>query len=72
MYPRIIVYQAKLHQWEMQREAEKQRLARLYAPHRNVALLALNKLGSLFGGQRSRTKQEKRVALSPKPVTGSL
>ena len=70
MYPRIIVYQAKLHQWEMQQEAEKQRLASLYAPHHNVAFFS--KLGSFFGGLRRGTKPEKRVALSPKPVTGSL
>ena len=60
---------AKIHQWELRREAEHQRQAAMIAPHRNVALLAVNKLGVLLRDLRIGRKQ---VALRPKPVTGSL
>ena len=50
MYPRYGQEDlAKAHQWELQREAEHQRRAETLVPHRNIALLAVNKLGSLFG-----------------------
>ena len=73
MYPRYGQEDlAKAHQWELQREAEHQRQAETLVPHRNVALLAVNKLGSLFGGLRIQNKQVKRAELSPKPITGAL
>ena len=73
MYPRYGQENlAKIHQWELQREAEHQRQAATLAPHRNVALLSLSKLASLFGGLRIQMKQMKRAELSPKPITGAL
>ncbi|TMD43248.1 MAG: hypothetical protein E6I93_19645 [Chloroflexi bacterium] len=73
MYPRYGQEDlAKAHQWELQREAEHQRQAETLVPHRNFALLAVSKLGSLFGGLRIQKKQVKRAELSPKPITGAL
>ncbi len=73
MYPRYGQEDlAKAHQWELQREAEHQRQAETLVPHRNVALLAFSKLGSLFGELRIQKKQVKRAELSPKPITGAL
>ena len=69
MYPYRQEYMAKMHQWELQREAERQRLARMAAPHRNVVLLAVKKLGALWHGLRIH---EKQVELSPRPITGNL
>ena len=70
MYPRYgQEYLAKTHQWELQREAERQRQAELLAPRSNVALLVVNKLGTFLRELRIGRKQ---VALSPKPVTGAL
>ena len=60
---------AKTHQWELRREAERERQAELVAPHRNVALLAVKKLGALWRELRIRGKQ---VELSPRPITGNL
>ncbi|HEY6540974.1 MAG TPA: hypothetical protein VIZ18_08560 [Ktedonobacteraceae bacterium] len=60
---------AKTHQWELRREAEHQQQAEILAPHRNVALLAVNKLGVLLRELRIGRKQ---VALSPKTITGHL
>jgi hypothetical protein len=60
---------AKTHQWEIRREAERQQQAEILAPRRNVALLAVNKLGVLL--QSLRTGRE-RVELSRKPATGNL
>jgi hypothetical protein len=73
MYPRFGQDDlAKTHQLELQREAEHQRQAAILAPHRNIALLAINKLGLLFGGLRNQMKQVKRVELNSKPITGAL
>ena len=59
---------ARTHQWELQREAEHQRQVAMAAPHRNIAMLAFNKLGVLLRELSSR----KQVKLSPKPMTGNL
>ncbi len=63
---------AKIHQWELEREAEKQRLAATLSPRRNVVRLALSKLGLLLKGQGTAIKQIELVEPSPKPITGSL
>jgi hypothetical protein len=63
---------AKAHQWELQHEAEHQRRAESLVPHRNVALLAVKKLGLLFEGLRIQRKQVKRAGLNAKPITGAL
>ena len=60
---------AKTHQWELRREAEREQQAEIIAPHRNVALLAFNKLGVLVRELRIHRKQ---VQLNPKPITGNL
>ncbi len=60
---------AKTHQWELRREAECQQQAEILMPHRNVALLAINKLGVLLRNLRINRKQ---VELSPRPITGNL
>ena len=60
---------AKTHQWELRREAVYQQQAEILAPHRNVALLAFNKLGVLVRELRINRKQ---VELSPRPITGNL
>ena len=60
---------AQTHQWELRREAERLQQAAMVAPHRNVALLAVNKFGALLRDLRIHRKQ---VALRPKPVTGNL
>ena len=60
---------ARTHPWELRREAERQQQAEILAPHRNVALLAVNKLGALLRELRIGRKQ---VELSPKPITGNL
>lgn len=73
MYPRFGQDElAKAHQWELQREAEQQRQAAIVAPHRNIVLLAVNKLGLLLGGLRNKQKQMKRAELDSKPITGAL
>ncbi len=70
MYPRYGQENlAKTHQWELRREAEHQQQAEILVPHRNVALLAVNKLGVLLRELRINRKQ---VELSPKPITGNL
>ena len=63
---------AKMHQGEILRELDQQHQAALQAPHRNVVLQAVNKLGLMLAGLKIRTEQRKQVQLSPKPITGSL
>lgn len=60
---------AKTHQWELRREAERQQQAEMVAPHRNVAMLAFNKLAVLVRELRIGRKQ---VELQPRPITGNL
>jgi len=70
MYPRYGQEDlVKTHQWELRREAERQQQAEILAPHRNVALLAVNKLGVMLRELRIRRKQ---FEMSPKPITGNL
>ena len=59
---------AEMHRWELRREAEHQHQVEMLAPHRNMALFAINKLGALLSEMRNR----KQVKLSPKPMTGNL
>lgn len=61
---------AKIHQWELRREAERQQQAEILAPHRNVALLAIKIPGVLLRNLRIHRKQQ--VKLNPKPATGNL
>ena len=65
---------AKMHQWELAREAEQQRLAASanVSPGRNVVRLAISKLGVLLVSLGTRMKRVERVEQSPMPVTGNL
>ena len=63
---------AKIHRWELEREAEKQRLAATLSPRRNVVRLALSKLALLLTNQGATIKHIELVEPGPKPITGSL
>jgi hypothetical protein len=66
-------YLAKMHQLELQQQAEQQRQAASLAPHRNVTRTAVSKLGLLLvrlgTWMNNIDKVEKK---SPKPITGNL
>jgi hypothetical protein len=62
----------KLHHWELQRESEKQHLADMASPPRNVLRQAISKLGAVLVRLGSWMKQLEKVERSPKPVTGNL
>jgi hypothetical protein len=73
MYPNLFQGDlAKMHQWELAREAEQQRLAASVSPNQNVVRLAISKLGVLLVGLGTWMKQMKRIEQSPMPVTGNL
>ena len=65
---------AKTHRWELECEAERQRLANSVSasPKRNVLMLAISKLGILLAGLVTSMKQGERVKQSPTPITGKL
>ncbi len=75
MYPNLFQGDlAKMHQWELAREAEQHRLAASasVSPGRNVARLAISKLGVLLVGLGTWMKELERVEQNPMPVTGNL
>jgi hypothetical protein len=65
---------ANTHRWELECEAERQRLSASVSapPKRNVLKLVINKLGVLLVGLGTWMKQVERVEQSPTPVTGKL
>ncbi len=65
---------AKTHRWELECEAERQRLAASVndSPKRNVLMLTISKLGVHLAGLGTRMKQRERVKQSPTPITGKL
>ncbi len=65
-------YLAKMHQLELQHEAEQQRQAAILAPHRKVTLTAVSKLGLLLVRLGTWMNRMEKVEQSPKPITGNL
>jgi hypothetical protein len=62
----------KTHQRELECVAEQQRQAATIAPHRNVAQLAVSKLGLLLVRLGTLMNHMEQVKPSPKPITGNL
>ena len=62
----------KLRHWELQREAEKQRLADMASPPRNVLRHTISTLGAVLVRLGGWMKQLEKVERSPRPVTGNL
>ena len=65
-------YLAKMHQLELQHEAEQQRQAASISPHRNVTQTAASKLGLLLVRMGTWMNHLEKVEQSPKPITGNL
>ena len=65
-------YLAKMHQLELQYEAEQQRLAASIAPRRNVTRTAFSKLGLLLVRLGTWMNHMEKVEQSPKPITSNL
>jgi hypothetical protein len=63
---------AKTHRYELECEAERQRLADSALPKRNVLRLAINKLGVLLVWLGTWMKQGEHIEQSPTPITGKL
>jgi hypothetical protein len=65
---------AKTHRWELECEADRQRLAASVdaSPRRNILMLAISKLGVLLAGLVTSMKREEHVKQSPTPITGKL
>lgn len=65
---------AKTHRYELEREAERQRLAASVSalPKQNVLRLAINKLGVLLVRLGTWMKQAEHIEQSPTPITGKL
>jgi hypothetical protein len=65
---------AKTHRYELECEAERQRLADSVSalPKRNVLRLTINKLGVLLVRLGTWMKQGEHVEQIPTPITGKL